>query len=105
MGQSAASALCVAAKLVYNFRHIYIVVLLPMGRAKSWHWEHFHKGDEKANGMHWKTFCKYCVKHECDHLELVEQSVLDAGNVSQACSKNVIMAEGAFHFYYGIPVV
>ena len=29
-----------------------------MVRAKSWHWEHFYKGDEKANGIHRKALCK-----------------------------------------------
>ena len=71
-----------------------------MGHAKSWHWDHYHKGDGKANGTHWKAYCKYCVKYEYDQLELVEQAALNAGSISQACSKDIIMSEGVYHIYY-----
>ena len=69
---------------------------IQMVRAKSWHWEHFYKGDERANGTHWKALCKYCVKHEYDRLELVEEFAVNAGSIAQARSKNVIMVDGAF---------
>ncbi|KAK2459569.1 hypothetical protein APHAL10511_008414 [Amanita phalloides] len=64
-----------------------------MAHAKSWHWDHYQKGDGKANGTHWKALCKYCVKHKYDRLKLVEQAALDASSISQARSKDIIMSE------------
>lgn len=69
-----------------------------MGRDKSWHWEHFERDGSKSNGTHYKAFCKYCVQHEYDQLNLVEQAALNASSISQACSKDILRVEGAFHF-------
>ena len=65
-----------------------------MARKKSWHWDHFHKGESKANQTHWNATCKYCVKNELGRLELEEQAALDAGNISHARSKDILMGEG-----------
>ncbi|KAF8656505.1 hypothetical protein AX14_008056 [Amanita brunnescens Koide BX004] len=64
-----------------------------MGRAKSWHWDHFYKSDTMANRTHWPAICKYCVKHELGRLELEEQVSLDASSISHARSRDILIAE------------
>jgi hypothetical protein len=66
-----------------------------MGHAKSWHWDHFYKSDTMANRTHWRAICKYCVKHELGRLELEEHASLDAGSISHARSRDILIAEGA----------
>ncbi|KAF8344387.1 hypothetical protein F5887DRAFT_1075444 [Amanita rubescens] len=64
-----------------------------MARKKSWHWDHFHKAESKANQTHWNATCNYCTKNELGRLELEEQVALDAGSISHARSKDVLIGE------------
>ncbi|KAF8874902.1 ribonuclease H-like domain-containing protein [Infundibulicybe gibba] len=50
-------------------------------RDRSWHWDHYHQGDQKANKSHWKAFCKYCTGAKLRELETFDQKAVAEGTL------------------------
>lgn len=76
-------------------QYIFAVVPNPHNimRSKSWHWDHFHRG-ERANSTHFKAYCKYHTKYHIDHLERDEEAAFNAGTIEMMQAKDVLLPEG-----------
>jgi hypothetical protein len=66
----------------------------PMGREKSWLWQHFHQGSAKVDKVHWQACCKYCVKVKVKELENADQQAVRHGILQAARTSAILTQEG-----------
>ncbi|KAF8873343.1 ribonuclease H-like domain-containing protein [Infundibulicybe gibba] len=62
-------------------------------RDRSWHWDHYHQGDQKANKSHWKAFCKYCTGAKLRELETFDQKAVAEGTLECCRPRDLLLSD------------